>query len=113
MKWLNSIYRAVTSARIGLHDLAKKMLESENLPESMFIASDSIAIGVFTGDSWARLRIPEDIADQLNDIPTAKFTFPSFYQRSLSILNWWEFSVNLLIEKAPRRTKTIPPSLCP
>lgn len=69
------IYRGDFSSASG-YRLAKQMLEEDH-PKAFLIASDSIAIGVLRALHECNIRIPEDIALlSINDIPTARFTFP-------------------------------------
>ncbi len=53
------------------------MLAQAEFPRALFVASDSIAIGVLRAIHERGLAIPEDISlISVNDIPTARFTFP-------------------------------------
>ncbi len=53
------------------------MLAREDYPKALFVASDSIAIGVLRAIHERGLNIPQDISlISVNDIPTARFTFP-------------------------------------
>lgn len=59
------------------YELAKQMLAQEDYPKALFVASDSIAIGVLRAIHERGLNIPQDISlISVNDIPTARFTFP-------------------------------------
>ena len=69
------IYRGDFSSLSG-YLLAKAMLKND-LPEAIFVASDSMAIGVLRALHEEKITIPGDVAlISVNDIPTAKFTFP-------------------------------------
>ncbi len=69
------IYRGDFSSASG-YRLAKQMLEEDH-PKAFLVASDSIAIGVLRALHESNIRIPEDISlISINDIPTARFTFP-------------------------------------
>ena len=101
------IYRGDFSSSSG-YKLAKQMLATDDYPKAMFIASDSIAIGVLRAIHEHGLRIPQDIAlISVNDIPTAKFTFPSLSTVRIHSELMGIQAVNLLIEKA-RDGRTIP-----
>lgn len=57
---------------------AKQMLSSEaGYPPALFVATDSIAIGVLRALHEHHIEIPQQIAlMSINDIPTARFVFP-------------------------------------
>jgi len=57
----DDIYRGDFSSLSG-YDLAKEMLAKGDFPKAMFIASDSIAIGVLRAVHEFGLNIPDDIA---------------------------------------------------
>jgi len=97
----NDIYRGDFSSSSG-YQLAKEMLsKNERYPSALFIASDSIAIGVLRAIQEHNLRIPQDISlISVNDIPTAKFTFPSLSTVRIHSEMMGIQAVNLLIEKA-------------
>lgn len=60
------------------YNLAKKMIENNKLPNALFIANDSIAIGVLKALNENKINIPNDIAIiSINDIPASSFTFPA------------------------------------
>lgn len=70
------IWRGGFSSSSG-YELAKQMLAREDYPKALFVASDSIAIGVLRAIHERGLNIPQDISlISVNDIPTARFTFP-------------------------------------
>ena len=54
------------------------MIENNKLPNALFIANDSIAIGVLKALNENKINIPNDIAIiSINDIPASSFTFPA------------------------------------
>ena len=54
------------------------MLAQAEFPRALFVASDSIAIGVLRAIHERGLAIPEDISlISVNDIPTARFYLPA------------------------------------
>ena len=71
----SDLYRGDFSSASG-YKLAKEML-ARDWPKALFVASDSIAIGVLRAIHEKGLAIPQQIElISVNDIPTAKFTFP-------------------------------------
>lgn len=93
------IYRGDFSSSSG-YDLTKAMLEKGDFPNALFIASDSIAIGVLRAIHEFGLNIPEDIAlISINDIPTARFTFPPLSTVRIHSEMMGVQGVNLLVEK--------------
>ncbi|EGQ7898439.1 transcriptional regulator EbgR [Vibrio parahaemolyticus] len=95
----DDIYRGDFSSLSG-YDLAKEMLAKGNFPKAMFIASDSIAIGVLRAVHEFGLNIPDDIAlISVNDIPTARFTFPPLSTVRIHSEMMGIQGVNLLVEK--------------
>lgn len=95
----SDIYRGDFSSSSG-YRLAKYMLEKGDFPNALFIASDSIAIGVLRAIHEFGLNIPEDIAlVSINDIPTARFTFPPLSTVRIHSEMMGIQGVNLLVEK--------------
>ncbi|MGF1764615.1 transcriptional regulator EbgR [Aliivibrio kagoshimensis] len=81
------------------YELAQKMLQSD-YPKAIFVASDSIAIGVLRAINEKGLSIPNDIAlISVNDIPTAKFTFPPLSTFHIHSELMGVQGVNLLVEQ--------------
>ncbi|MUI56045.1 transcriptional regulator EbgR [Aliivibrio fischeri] len=102
----SDLYRGDFSSSSG-YKLAKEMLETD-YPNAWFIASDSIAIGVLRAIHEKGLRIPEDIAlISVNDIPTAKFTFPSLSTVRIHSELMGSQGINLLLERR-RDERAIP-----
>ncbi|CAH0535937.1 transcriptional regulator EbgR [Vibrio marisflavi] len=95
----NDIYRGEFSSASG-YQLATEMLKESSHPQALFIASDSIAIGVLRAIHEHSLQVPKDIAlISVNDIPTAKFTFPSLSTVRIHSEMMGIQGVNLLLEK--------------
>ncbi len=93
------MYRGDFSSSSG-YRLAKGMLEKGDFPKALFVASDSIAIGVLRAIHEFGLNIPENIAlISINDIPTAKFTFPPLSTVRIHSEMMGIQGVNLLVEK--------------
>ena len=96
---LDDVYRGEFTSSSG-YKLAKEMLAKSDFPKALFIASDSIAIGVLRVIHEHGLNIPEDISMiSVNDIPTAKFTFPSLSTVRIHSEMMGIQGVNLLVEK--------------
>lgn len=94
------IYRGGFSSSSG-YELAKKMLAKADYPSALFVASDSIAIGVLRAIHERGLNIPQDISlISVNDIPTARFTFPPLSTVRIHSEMMGSQGVNLLFEKA-------------
>ncbi|EGQ9974336.1 transcriptional regulator EbgR [Vibrio vulnificus] len=94
------IYRGDFSSSSG-YKLAKSMLERSDYPKALFIASDSIAIGVLRALLEHGLNIPRDISlISVNDIPNARFTFPPLSTVRIHSEMMGIQGVNLLVEKA-------------
>lgn len=96
---LDDIYRGDFTSSSG-YELTKEMLAKKDFPKALFIASDSIAIGVLRAIHEHGLNIPKDISlISVNDIPTAKFTFPSLSTVRIHSEMMGIQGVNLLVEK--------------
>ncbi|NMU75681.1 substrate-binding domain-containing protein, partial [Vibrio parahaemolyticus] len=81
-------------------NLAKEMLAKGDFPKAVFIDSDSIAIGIVRAIHEFGLKIPEDITlISMNDIPTARFTFPPLSTIRIHSELMGTQGVNLLVEK--------------
>ena len=94
------IWRGGFSSSSG-YELAKTMLAKADFPTALFVASDSIAIGVLRAIHERGLSIPEDISlISVNDIPTARFTFPPLSTVRIHSEMMGSQGVNLLVEKA-------------
>ncbi|STL81901.1 ebg operon repressor [Escherichia coli] len=94
------IWRGGFSSSSG-YELAKQMLSREDYPKALFVASDSIAIGVLRAIHERGLNIPQDISlISVNDIPTARFTFPPLSTVRIHSEMMGSQGVNLVYEKA-------------
>ena len=96
----SDIYRGDFSSASG-YDLAREMLSHSQRPQALFIASDSIAIGVLRALLEHGLQIPHDISlISVNDIPTARFTYPPLSTVRIHSEMMGIQGVNMLVEKA-------------
>lgn len=94
------IWRGGFSSSSG-YTLAKTMLAGDDWPTALFVASDSIAIGVLRAIHEKGLTIPDDISlISVNDIPTARFTFPPLSTVRIHSEMMGSQGVNLVYEKA-------------
>ena len=92
------LYRGDFSSASG-YRLAREMLAGD-WPSALFVASDSIAIGVLRAIHEKGLAIPQQIAlISVNDIPTAKFTFPPLSTVRIHSELMGSQGVNLLVER--------------
>lgn len=95
----DDIYHGDFSSSSG-YELAKQMLDKADYPHALFVASDSIAIGVLRALHERKVAIPDDVAlISVNDIPTAKFTIPSLSTVRIHSEVMGSQGVNLLFER--------------
>lgn len=109
--------RVIQSADIYYQDFnsqsgylcAKKMLDSvAGYPPALFVANDSIAIGVLRALHEYGIHIPEQIAlVSINDIPTARFVFPPLSTVRIHSEMMGVQAVNLLAGRISD-TRTVP-----
>lgn len=82
------------------YELAKKLLKSGNYPSALFVANDSIAIGVLRAIHEFGIKIPEQISlISINDIPTASFTLPPLSTVKIHAEMMGIEAVNLMFNK--------------
>lgn len=102
------IYYQDFSSQSG-YTCAWRMLTSQTgYPPALFIASDSIAIGVLRALHENQIQIPEQIAlISINDIPTARFVFPPLSTVRIHSEMMGAQAVNLLCSRI-RDSRTVP-----
>lgn len=93
--------------------MMKNIIEnSSNLPSSIFVASDSLAIGALRALSDYEIKVPETISIiACNDIPAAQYTTPSLSTVKISTEFMGMLSAQLLLNQTQRKEKvryTIP-----
>lgn len=94
-----NVYRGDFSSASG-YRLALQMLTSKSLPDALLVASDSIAIGVLRALHEGKVQIPEDLSlISINDIPTARFTFPPLSTFHLESELMGIQAVNMLVDQ--------------
>lgn len=83
------------------YQCALKMLEAgDDYPPALFVATDSIAIGVLRALHEHGIRVPEQMAlISVNDIPTARFVFPALSTVRIPSETMGAQAVNLLTER--------------
>ena len=92
------IYRGNFTSSSG-YELARKMIDN-GLPQAVFVASDSIAIGVLRALHESEIKVPDDLAlISVNDIPTARFTFPPLSTFKIHSELMGMQAINLLAEQ--------------
>ncbi len=91
---------------------AKKMLqENTPYPPALFIATDTIALGVMRALLEHGVKIPEQVAlISVNDIPTARFVFPSLSTVRIHSETMGAQAVNLLMDRL-RDERSVPLSV--
>lgn len=74
---LENIYIGEFTSRSG-YKLGKEMINKNSLPDALFVANDSIALGVLKALNENGIKIPQDISIiSINDIPASQFTYPA------------------------------------
>lgn len=108
---LQDVYYGDFSSQSG-YQCAKKMLgESKDYPPALFVATDSIAIGVLRALHEHGVKVPEQMAlISVNDIPTARFVYPALSTVRIHSETIGAQAVNLLMERI-RDERTIPLSV--
>ncbi|WP_432662210.1 LacI family DNA-binding transcriptional regulator [Wukongibacter baidiensis] len=60
------------------YESMKRLIDQEDMPTAVFIASDTMAIGALKALREKEIRVPEDVSIvSCNDIPTAEFVMPA------------------------------------
>ncbi|SCZ08158.1 LacI family DNA-binding transcriptional regulator [Alkaliphilus peptidifermentans] len=73
---------------------------SHDLPQAFIVANDSMAIGVMKALREHNIKIPDDVSIiSINDIPTAKFTFPPLTTIKIHSSNMGSLAINHLLYK--------------
>lgn len=82
------------------YELVKKILEQEELPTALFIASDAMATGALRGIHEAGLSVPDDISIiGCDDIPTSKYISPPLSTVKIYTEFMGETAVETIIER--------------
>ncbi|MCJ7690697.1 MAG: LacI family DNA-binding transcriptional regulator [Clostridiaceae bacterium] len=82
------------------YKLMKRILQNEETPTALFIASDTVAIGAIRAIHEADLRVPQDISIVgFNDIATSKYLVPPLTTVKVHTVFMGVTAVNLLLER--------------
>lgn len=82
------------------HRLMKSLLETEDCPEAIFAASDTIAIGAMKAVNEAGLLVGKDVQIiGFDDIPAAQFTNPSLSSVRVQTEFMGRHAVEILLER--------------
>lgn len=105
------VYYGDFSSQSG-YQCAKQMLAtSVDYPPAIFVATDSIAIGVLRALHEHGIKVPEQMAlISVNDIPTARFVYPALSTVRIHSETIGAQAVNLLMERI-RDERSIPLSV--
>ncbi|NLS54592.1 transcriptional regulator EbgR [Hafnia alvei] len=105
------VYYGDFSSQAGYQCAMKMLSTSDNYPPALFVATDSIAIGVLRALHEHEIKVPQQIAlISVNDIPTARFVFPALSTVRIHSETIGAQAVNLLMERI-RDDRTIPLSV--
>lgn len=81
------------------YDIAKVVIESNDLPEAVFCANDQMAIGFIKAMKEHNLKAPDDIAIVgFDDIQIAKYMQPTLSTIGASRLSWGALAATQLID---------------
>lgn len=82
------------------YKLMKKILQNEEIPTALFIASDTMATGAIKAIGEANLSVPQDISIVgFNDIATSKYQVPPLTTVKVHTAFMGVTAVNLLLER--------------
>lgn len=102
------VYFGDFSSQAGYQCALKMLSTSDDYPPALFVATDSIAIGVLRALHEHGVKVPEQMAlISVNDIPTARFVYPALSTVRIHSETIGAQAVNLLMERI-RDERTIP-----
>ncbi|WP_310606609.1 transcriptional regulator EbgR [Buttiauxella brennerae] len=105
------VYYGDFSSQAGYQCALKMLATSSDYPPALFVATDSIAIGVLRALHEHGIKVPEQMAlISVNDIPTARFVYPALSTVRIHSETIGAQAVNLLMERI-RDERTIPLSV--
>lgn len=82
------------------YDVMKRMIADGNIPEAIFVANDSLAIGVIKACHENKISIPDTLSIfSINDIPAAEFTYPSLSTVHINSEFLGSFGLKLLLDR--------------
>ena len=97
---LGNIYIGKDFSSSTGYNLAIEMIEKGNLPEAVFAANDSLAIGILKACHEKKVDVPATLSlFSINDIPAAEFMFPSLSTVHTNSEYLGVASIKLLLDK--------------
>ena len=82
------------------YNLGIKMIENSHIPEAIFVANDSLAIGLLKACHEKNISIPDTLSIfSINDIPAAEFMFPALSTVRIPSEYLGIASIKLLLDK--------------
>lgn len=82
------------------YNTMRKMIADGNVPEAIFVANDSLAIGVIKACHENKISIPDTLSIfSINDIPAAEFTYPSLSTVHINSEFLGSFGLKLLLDR--------------
>ncbi|MEW7314758.1 transcriptional regulator EbgR [Buttiauxella gaviniae] len=105
------VYYGDFSSQAGYQCAMQMLAASDDYPPALFVATDSIAIGVLRALHEHGIKVPQQMAlISVNDIPTARFVYPALSTVRIHSETIGAQAVNLLMERI-RDARTIPLSV--
>ncbi|MCM1988303.1 LacI family DNA-binding transcriptional regulator [Oceanirhabdus seepicola] len=93
------------------YELTKELITMKNKPTAIYVASDSMAVGVYKALMESKISIPDEISIiGFNDIPMAKFLVPTLTTTKVYTEFMGESAVDLMIDRIKTNreiTKTV------
>lgn len=82
------------------YNIMQQMIDDKNIPEAIFVANDSLAIGVIKACHENKISIPNTLSIfSINDIPAAEFTYPSLSTVHINAEFLGSFGLKLLLDR--------------
>lgn len=96
----NNVYIGEDFSSSTGYKLGMDMIEKGNLPEAVFAANDSLAIGILKACHEKKIDVPNTLSlFSINDIPAAEFMFPALSTVHTNSEYLGVASVKLLLDK--------------
>lgn len=82
------------------YETMTKIIKDNNLPEAIFVANDSLAIGVLKACHENNILVPKQLSIfSINDIPAAEFVYPSLSTVHINSEFLGSFGLKLLLDR--------------
>lgn len=82
------------------YETMTEIIKNNNLPEAIFVANDSLAIGVLKACHENNILIPKQLSIfSINDIPAAEFVYPSLSTVHINSEFLGSFGLKLLLDR--------------